>query len=454
VLGLVVLVPAPGPSWPADVAPVAAYVARDRGLVFTRPVPVHLLAPRVFDRTVAASDRPTDGAQRADDRRQAAELRALGLLGGRVDLVQSQTGLDTGDVDGYYDPGARDVVLRGTTLTPGVRVTLAHELTHVLQDQHFGLNRLDDLSATDGQALAIEGLEEGDAVAEEDDYLATLSPAAQRQAEGASGSAPGPAPAPTEDASVLDVESNTPYVLGPDLVDALYAVGGNAGIDAAYRRPPRAELDLLDPADYLARVPLTAVRPPPRPDGARADGAPDDLGALTLYLLMAGRLGARPALAAAEHWRGGTEVQFRAAGRSCLVADLAGDGPAGTAALAAALAAWAAALPPGQAEVTRVGPLVRLQACDPGPTARTGPRSLEAALDLADQRDATITDALVDGAPPLVARCVGDAALSRPGLLAAEHRVDQAVGSAPAGASATVNRGVAALVRACRLTGS
>ena len=44
----------------------------------------------------------------------------------------------------YYDPSGEQVFVRGTELTPAVRVTLAHELAHVLQDQHFDLERLAD----------------------------------------------------------------------------------------------------------------------------------------------------------------------------------------------------------------------------------------------------------------------------------------------------------------------
>ena len=49
----------------------------------------------------------------------------------------------------FYDPDAKEVVIRGGTKFLDVphRVVLAHELTHVLQDQHFDLNRLEALGA-------------------------------------------------------------------------------------------------------------------------------------------------------------------------------------------------------------------------------------------------------------------------------------------------------------------
>ena len=47
------------------------------------------------------------------------------------------------DTLAFYDPRTQDVYVRGTdTTAPATRVTLAHELTHALQDQHFDLRAL------------------------------------------------------------------------------------------------------------------------------------------------------------------------------------------------------------------------------------------------------------------------------------------------------------------------
>ena len=37
----------------------------------------------------------------------------------------------------YYSFRTKQITVRGRTLTPSVKATLVHELTHVLQDQHF-----------------------------------------------------------------------------------------------------------------------------------------------------------------------------------------------------------------------------------------------------------------------------------------------------------------------------
>jgi len=174
-VGLTVGLSTSGVSWPADVAPIAAFVSHDRGLPFLRSVPVHFQTPKVFDKDVAEQTTPTSAATLADARRYASALRALGLLDGSVNLVAAETAADqAGGVLGYYTPTAKAVYLRGRTLTPAVRVTLAHELTHALQDQHFGLNRLGRQAVTEGQQFGLTALEEGDAVLDEDDYQASL----------------------------------------------------------------------------------------------------------------------------------------------------------------------------------------------------------------------------------------------------------------------------------------
>ena len=58
-------------------------------------------------------------------------------------------------VVGYYDTLSKQLVFLGSSdPSPGERVTLAHELTHALEDQHFDLSRIDRmLAACDDEAF-------------------------------------------------------------------------------------------------------------------------------------------------------------------------------------------------------------------------------------------------------------------------------------------------------------
>ena len=109
-------------------------------------------------------------------------FRALGFIDGKVDLLRA---FDTSQSSGtlaYYDENERDIVVRGTTLDVAHRVTLAHELTHVLQDQHFNLTKLHlQASRSDtGDPSAFKALVEGDAVRIQQAYLKQLPKADQK----------------------------------------------------------------------------------------------------------------------------------------------------------------------------------------------------------------------------------------------------------------------------------
>ena len=82
----------------------------------------------------------------------------------RRDLRDALLAFQTGQVVGFYDPANGQLVYIGDTdLDQPERFILAHELTHALDDQHFGLRRLDAIGARcDDEAFtaglgAIEG---------------------------------------------------------------------------------------------------------------------------------------------------------------------------------------------------------------------------------------------------------------------------------------------------------
>lgn len=369
-------------------ASIAAQVTRLRGLTFERSVPVTFLAPGRFARAVASGDQPRSASDRTDALRYEEEMRSLGLVAGNVDLVSAQSGADSSDTTGQYDSRTSSIEIRGRELGVEQKVTLAHELTHALQDQHFDLHALEDRTSTSGQDAALTALVEGDAARIEDAYVSGLSAGDQGAYFRMSGGAtPGGQPGSGADPEIVDVTSSAPYVLGADMVEAIAATGGNAAVDAAFRSPPRAELDFLQPVAYLRHQRVVPVATPRLDPGACQDGAPDDFGAFSLYLTLSSRIDPRTALAAADGWGGDSQAQYLVGGRWCTRVDLAGRDAAATAAIATALGEWQADMPPGQATVTGEAGRVELTACDPGRTAPAGSRSLNDALDLADHRD-------------------------------------------------------------------
>jgi Zn-dependent peptidase ImmA (M78 family) len=81
-------------------------------------------------------------ADRSEAQREESVFRALGFIGGNVDLLRGIDTAQSSETLAFYDPDRKEVIVRGTTLDVAHQVTVAHELTHVLQDQHFNLPKL------------------------------------------------------------------------------------------------------------------------------------------------------------------------------------------------------------------------------------------------------------------------------------------------------------------------
>src|SRR5690606_38956653 len=126
--------------------------------------------------TVGAEELDEDAVAEIDD--FVAMSRALGLVRGEVDLVGAASDLQASGTLAYYDPALERVTVRGTELTPSVRATLVHELTHVLQDQHFDLSRIGDPDFE--RAGPLRAIVEGDAGRIEDAYVAEELSAEER----------------------------------------------------------------------------------------------------------------------------------------------------------------------------------------------------------------------------------------------------------------------------------
>jgi len=153
----------------------------------------------------------------------------------------------------------------------------------------------------------------------------------------------------------------------------------------------------------------------------RRHGAPNEFGALSLYLVLASRLDPELALRAAEGWGGDRYVGFtkRAAkDQECVRIGITGDTRTDTAQLADAFSQWAAALPAGAATSARIGDRVQITACDTGATPAPSEDTLDAAVTLLVDRNDLSLELLHAQAPPRIARCAADHLAADPTLLA------------------------------------
>lgn len=397
----------PEKAWDARVLPLISFVEQERGLRFEHPVPVDFLDDKAFVRELQAADDETEtDKQELED--FAGRLRALGLLDDGVDLGQAYDDLVGASVVGLYVPSEKRVLVRGTELTPYVRGTLVHELTHVLQDQHFGIEQLQD-SAPGGDTTAVTALIEGDAVRVEEAYRDQLSDAdrttyGEELAQGSEEARDGTAALP----DVLTDGLGFPYVFGPVLLDALLAEGGNTAVDRAFRDPPTSEAQVLDPVAHPVGTDPVDVPEPVLPPGSTRVGEPGPFGQVFLLEVLGTRLSYDAASAAVAGWTGDSSIGYRRDGKTCNAADVRVVDEAAASRLAAAARSWSAPLP--GATVTVTGTTVAIRTCEPG-VALPRPRT-PSAFDVLVVRTQVIHELTSTGASFRVGKCVADAVVA------------------------------------------
>jgi hypothetical protein len=350
-------------EWDPRVAELAAFVEDERGLEFDHPVYVDFLTPEEYTDVATSDEADLDDAGRTDLDRLAAQLRALGVASGEVDLFAAFNQVSDSGTFAFYSDGR--VQVRGTEMSIGLQATLVHELTHALQDQHFDLDGLLD-GVDSSEAIAGRALAEGDALRVEQAWVDELSDEDEaaydaEYAAAVDASLEGSPDVP----GFLQASVAAPYYLGQPFVTMLLNDGGNPAVDEAFDAPPTTEEHLFDPASFLLGEEGDA--PDLDLDVDEEDLFEEDtFGSPAWFLVLAERMDPLVAFEAALGWAGDRYAVFERDGRTCTRAVFRGDTDEDEAQMASALDAWAAALPGGQARAIEVDGRPGLDACDPG----------------------------------------------------------------------------------------
>ena len=391
-------------DWDPRIADIAHDVERLRGLEFDHPVPIDVLGDKAFEHRLLAGGAPTRRDRKEWDETQAAFL-AMGLLDKRVgyDAVRRASGTN---VAGFYDPDLRAIVVRGSRIKdPQTRVVLAHELTHALQDQHFGIAALEQRAAK-ADSLFTKALIEGDATNVERQYYATLTADDQEAASAADDEALAEAtPLPP----FLQAVSIAPYLFGADAVAVLWALGGQRRLDATMTTPPTRDLGLVDPTALVGPHEWVRVPAPPLGRLEVELGDPFPMDAVGLYLVLAEHLPWTDALVAAERWGGDRAVAFTRAGQPCVRMRYAGrHGVEDAVAIGDAFRRWEAA--GGTAtEVKQDREQTTITLCDTlGRAAGPAPTPPAQAMIGLSIRNSLVAEGLGDGASLRSAKCTAD----------------------------------------------
>ncbi len=304
-----------------DLLVLADRLARDvsaiRGLAALRPVRRGVLDR---ERILARIQELVNEQYTPEEIRHEGDvLKRMGLVPPDLDYAVTVFGVLREQVAGFYDPHARRLFI-ASWLRPDLQEpTLAHEIQHALQDQHYRIGELlrRRPGASDRQA-AVSALCEGDAVAVMIDYLLRstgrdftampdLSAQIRTQAAGHGQPLLRGAPRAIRESLLF------PYVEGTAFVRALKMHGRSwAAVDAAFASPPDSTEQILHPERYIRRDAPMIV--------ALADDATlsatyravhrDVLGELSVRLYLEESIPAPQARAAAAGWGGDQVVLY------------------------------------------------------------------------------------------------------------------------------------------------
>ena len=362
-------------KWDTRLAPLASFVEKQTGYSFRHPVSARFLNDKEFNKLVVndEADLSTDDKQYYAD--LDALLRTLGLANGSFDSFSGLNDLSSGNTLAYYSPTDREMVIRsdaaalkGGELSASLRAVVVHELAHALQDQEFGLARIDRRHTTSEESVAMTAILEGHANAAEnmyveenfDDKELELYQKDTTSSDTKVKSIP----------EVLSAQQSAPYVFGPTFIAALKQKGQQAITDVFLKKQPRSLAQIILPSKYFAGEEPTEIEPPAVPS-KNEYALSDQLNQLDIYFILVRALGALEALKLSDMWGNGHYTAYRAKdkngkGKFCVAMNVAGSTSTGTQKLSAAFSTWAKTSTLANAQVKESDDHVAISVCDPG----------------------------------------------------------------------------------------
>ncbi|MFP3906387.1 MAG: hypothetical protein ACLFWR_05110, partial [Acidimicrobiales bacterium] len=348
------------------------------GRGFAHPVRIDLVSDAEFAAAVGAdADGPT-GDERIDIEATLDLARSLALVTDADDtdavVADVATEVLVEHRTARYLVGEERIVVRdrgGDGFDLVTEVELVAALGMAWHDQRFGLS---DASTFDGsrRAAGARGVAVGAGDVMAFRHVAELDAddAAEWDAHEDDTGGDGPV-------DLVATLATLPEALGGPLLELALADASAddderelnwSTVDALLTGLPRTELELLDPWIGFEGFERVGVPTPSVPEGAEvlAEG---NVGAATLYVLLALRVDALGALEAAVEWAGDTHVVTRGPdGRRCVALAVVGRDGIGSDLFEEQFEAWATAAPSdADASVERQNRVVTLRSCEVEP---------------------------------------------------------------------------------------
>jgi len=306
---------------------ILSFVSKDTGLAIKSPVKRELAGREQVRKYVQTHMQDDKDAQRLA--RSEASMKKFGLLPQDFDLRKLLLDLLEDQVAGYYDPKTKTVYLLDWVPPEQQRPVLAHELTHALQDQNFGLDKWlqvsdddqrdnpDNLDAgPDEEQAARQAVSEGQGMAVMMDYV--LEPTGQTLADM-------PAMGEVFKQQTMERVSDSPilasapmylremvifpYTYGLTFLEDLLTRGGKEmAFAGAFKNPPHDTREIMEPDSYLDGQHVEPIRLPKLTAVVKKNYVGYDSGAVgefDVYILLKQYSGPELAQKLSPAWRGG-----------------------------------------------------------------------------------------------------------------------------------------------------
>ncbi len=283
-----------------------------RGLPFKRPVDYQVLDRRQIKETIAG--KLAEVFSETEFENITLALIRLGLLEPGYPLRERYVELLGEQVAAFYDQHTHTLFMFEDASLENAqnRIVLAHELTHALQDQHFGLNRLPlELKTNDDRAAAASALCEGDATLVMSEFmLKNMSLAALK--DNVAGMLAQNMEQLAKAPRYLREMLVFPYLRGQEFCTALFSQGGYEAINRAYTEPPGSTAQILDPQKYVGspREEPVLIEWPDLDASGQKPIADNVLGEMGIRILFAEWIDAATGERASQGWRGDRYLCF------------------------------------------------------------------------------------------------------------------------------------------------
>jgi hypothetical protein len=240
-------------------------------------------------------------------------LKMFGLVPQDFDLKRSTLDLLTEQAAAFYDYQEKKLFLLDTSSFMEEEVTLAHELSHALVDQHFDMSKfMEEGPTNDDENLAHSAVVEGQATWLMVAYQLKQSgqeptPTPEMLKQMTDGSDTSTSQYPVLSASPLYIQRSLlfPYVEGTVYFDAVYHKLGKDSFAAVFKDPPVDSSQIIHPDRYFDHIVASKPAIPAwKLSGSSKQVAEGDMGEFDYTVLITMFSGKEKAADLAPHLRG------------------------------------------------------------------------------------------------------------------------------------------------------